>query len=243
MTLDFVDRMAGRSFNFGALLKFTDLDPRVQNHLKRVYATLACALVVAAIGSVAHLTLHVGGLISFVGGLVSITWLLLTPDTPSTLYRRYSLLGLAAFFDGCSLGPLVERVLLLHPEILLTAFLGTAAAFFCFSGAALVSQRRSFIYLGGVLSSAIVGLFVFRMCDIAFGVSRMVHLGEVYLGLGIFLLYIVFDTQMIVEKAYAGADDHVKAALDLFIDFVAVFVRVMVIMLDNAEKREKKRRN
>lgn len=58
----------------------------------------------------------------------------------------------------------------------------------------------------------------------------------------IFLLYILFDTQMIVEKAAAGNEDYVKAALDLFIDFVAVFVRITVIMLNNAEKRDKKRK-
>ena len=33
---------------------------------------------------------------------------------------------------------------------------------------------------------------------------------------------------MIVEKANAGQMDHVKHALDLFVDFAAIFVRLLV---------------
>ena len=39
--------------------------------------------------------------------------------------------------------------LALHPGVLVTAFLGTAAVFACFSAAALVSRRRSYLYLTG----------------------------------------------------------------------------------------------
>ncbi len=47
--------------------------------------------------------------------------------------------------------------------------------------------------------------------------------------------------QMIIERAYAADYDHIKHALDLFVDFVAVFVRVLVILLRSAEGREERR--
>ena len=34
--------------------------------------------------------------------------------------------------------------------------------------------------------------------------------------------------QLIIERAYAGDKDHVKHALDLFVDFAAIFVRILV---------------
>ncbi len=47
--------------------------------------------------------------------------------------------------------------------------------------------------------------------------------------------------QVIVEKAEHGDTDHIKHALDLFVDFVAIFVRILVIMLQNAERKEERR--
>lgn len=56
---------------------------------------------------------------------------------------------------------------------------------------------------------------------------------QVYFGLLVFVGYIVVDTQDIIEKAHFGDLDYVKHALTLFTDFVAVFVRILVIMVSN----------
>ncbi len=47
--------------------------------------------------------------------------------------------------------------------------------------------------------------------------------------------------QVIVEKAEHADTDHIKHALDLFVDFVAIFVRILVIMLQTAERKEERR--
>jgi len=55
----------------------------------------------------------------------------------------------------------------------------------------------------------------------------------------------VFDTQEIIERAHHGDMDYIKHALTLFTDFVAVLVRVLVIMLKNAQEKsqeDKKRK-
>jgi FtsH-binding integral membrane protein len=41
----------------------------------------------------------------------------------------------------------------------------------------------------------------------------------------------VFDTQEIIERAHGGDMDYIKHALTLFTDFVAVLVRILVIMV------------
>lgn len=58
--------------------------------------------------------------------------------------------------------------------------------------------------------------------------------------------------QVIIEEAYADGRmaDHIKAALMLFVDFCAIFVRLLVILANKAEreddgdkKRSRQRRN
>jgi hypothetical protein len=46
--------------------------------------------------------------------------------------------------------------------------------------------------------------------------------------------------QVIIEEAYAEGRyaDHIKGALTLFVDFVAIFVRLLVILANKAESRE-----
>lgn len=38
-------------------------------------------------------------------------------------------------------------------------------------------------------------------------------------------MWLVVAMQVIIEKAYQGNKDHIRAALDLFVDFMAIFVR------------------
>ena len=51
---------------------------------------------------------------------------------------------------GFSLGPLLGAVIEIDPSIIPTAFLGTCVIFVCFSLAALYSERRAWLYLGGM---------------------------------------------------------------------------------------------
>lgn len=88
--MDFVDRMMGRSFahiNPNTLLKFSNLDAGTQRHLQKVYLTLACALAVTALGAYTDITFHVGGLLTFIVGFISMVWLTSMTASPSNLVR------------------------------------------------------------------------------------------------------------------------------------------------------------
>lgn len=248
--MDYIDRLVnGQGFQQPAnLFKFTNLDRPIQLHLQKVYATLAVALAVCAAGCATDIMFHVGGILTFFGALGCLIGLGMTPATPQSLNQRYLMLGGFSFCQGASLGPLVGAAISIHSGLVFSAFLATCAVFVSFSMAALVTGRRTYLYLGGWLASAVTGMAVLRLCSWIFGARALAFQVEVYLGLIVFAAYIIYDTQVIVEKAAAGCQDHVKHALDLLVDVIAVFVRVLVILMRNAEKAKdqearKKRRD
>lgn len=49
--------------------------------------------------------------------------------------------------------------------------MGTAIAFACFSGAAMLAKRREYLYLGGLLSSGVSILFWLHFASSIFGGS------------------------------------------------------------------------
>ncbi|GKV10794.1 hypothetical protein SLEP1_g22107 [Rubroshorea leprosula] len=130
-------------------------------------------------------------------------------------------------------------------SVLVSAFVGTAVAFGCFSAAAMLARRREYLYLGGLLSSGMSILLLLQFASYFFGGSTALFKIEMYFGLLLFVGYIVVDTQEMIERAHFGDKDYVKHALLLFTDFVAVFVRILIIMLKSSmekdEKRKKKR--
>jgi hypothetical protein len=67
--------------------------------------------------------------------------------------------------------------------------------FACFSAAALLSPRRHYLYLGGLLSSVLSFFLLARLGTWVFGGAALLFQAELYLGLAVFAGYVVFDTQ------------------------------------------------
>ncbi|OEL15834.1 Bax inhibitor 1, partial [Dichanthelium oligosanthes] len=191
---------------------------------------LCSALAFSALGAYLHVLFNVGGTLTTVGCLAAIAFLISLPPSQDKERNRFALLMSAALLQGASVGPLIDMVLHFDPRILVTAFVGTAIAFGCFSGAAIIAKRREYLYLGGLLSSALSLLLWLQFAASIFGHSSATFKFELYFGLLVFLGYMVFDTQEIIERAHHGDMDYIKHALTLFTDFVAVLVRVLVIM-------------
>ncbi|KAL1568956.1 Bax inhibitor 1 [Salvia divinorum] len=231
-------------WNSDSLKNFRQISPVVQTHLRQVYLSLCCALLASAVGVYLHIVWNVGGILTSLGCMGCIFWLLATPLHQEQ--KKVSLLMAAALLEGASIGPLIELAIKFDPSILVSAFVGCSLAFGCFSGAAMLARRREYLYLGGLLSSGLSILLWLHFASSIFGGSMALFKFELYFGLLVFVGYIVVDTQDIIEKAHMGDLDYVNHSLTLFTDFVAVFVRVLIIMLKNAsekEKKKKKRRN
>ncbi|KAG8295590.1 Bax inhibitor 1 [Homalodisca vitripennis] len=136
-------------------------------------------------------------------------------------------------FTGLGMGPLLEMAVAINPQIVVTALLGTSVIFACFSAAALTAERGRWLYLGGTLMSMLSAMLLLSLANLLFG-SRLIF--QVYLYIGLFLMcgFVLYDTQLIIEKRRQGDKDFVAHSVDLFIDFIGIFRRLIIIL---AEKR------
>lgn len=60
--------------------------------------------------------------------------------------------------------------------------------------------------------------------------APLLHNVMLYGGLGLFTLYIAYDTQTMVAEYESGEDDHLRHAINLFINFQAIFTRLLMIL-------------
>lgn len=149
------------------------------------------------------------------------------------------------FFKGVAIAPLVGQAIRFDPAIVTSALLLTAGVFAIFSALALFSKRREYLYLGGILGSALWVILGTSMLAWVFpGMRGLAFNVNLYGGLLLFVGYVVLDTQMIVEKASSLPAEHLDAvgdAAQLFIDLVGIFVRILIILMRNqGGKKEKK---
>mmetsp|Transcript_21717 Transcript_21717/g.56393 ORF Transcript_21717/g.56393 Transcript_21717/m.56393 type:complete len:184 (-) Transcript_21717:84-635(-) len=175
------------------------------------------------------------------------------PENMST--RANALMGVA-FLKGGAIAPLIESVafidpsyviafvpfssLIKHFSIVTTAFLGTSVIFIAFTLTSLKAERRSYLFLGGILLNAMLLLGVVGFASFFFHIPAVFAV-QLYGGFLVFCGYVLYDTQLLVEKANAGSYDYPQHALELFVDFVAIFVRLLIILAKNSENDKKKK--
>ena len=152
--------------------------------------------------------------------------------------RMLYLAGLA-FQLGFLVVPTMHLLAEFEPALLGQAVLYTATAFTGFSLVSLLSKRRAYIFLGAVIVTLIQGMLLFRLFNWLFG-SGQIGLGFLMVGLFVECLYVIYDTQIIVERAEAGYKDVVGDTLHLFLDLFNLFVKIVQILLKLKEDEDRK---
>ncbi|KAL5005747.1 hypothetical protein ScPMuIL_016905 [Solemya velum] len=223
-----------------ALFKFDHLERPIQQHLQKVYSCLAISMLTATAGAYLHLftDFSVGNFLSAIISLGLMIWLASTHHSKETEGKRLAIFAGFTFFSGMSLGPLLDYVIQVDPSIIPTALLGTFVVFVSFSLTALFNTDRTFLYMGGALVSGLSMLCLLGLMNIFMG-SQLLYDIQLYLGLAVFCAFILYDTQLIVEKRRNGDVDYIWHSVDLFIDFIGVFRRLLVLLSKKEEKKRK----
>ncbi|KAM7538424.1 hypothetical protein Aperf_G00000061218 [Anoplocephala perfoliata] len=235
-----------RFFDPNVLFNFNDIEKNVQVHLKNVYTLLSVGLISATIASYIFTVFPFVQswafgilLISAIASIASCCYIMFTRHTESQLWSRIAAFLVFTFSSGIGLGPLVNFALHVNPSTLPSALLGTAIIFVAFTFAALLTRKRIFFYLGGILGTAIGVISTFSLMNF-FIRSPALFQAELYLSFFIFCGFVVYDTQLVVFKRQMGDTDFIRHALDLFVDVIELFRHLLIILNSKRERNDRR---
>lgn len=230
-----------RPISLTALKDFSKLDQPTRRHLKNVYACLTASMLTAAFGSGVHLFTEVlkGGFLSAIASIGFLIALSLTPYDGKNQTKRFGILMGFSFCTGLGLGPLMDVVIQIDPSIIPTAFFATTLIFVCFTLSALWAEQRTYLYLGGTLLSGLSMLCFLSLVNLFLG-AQIIFQVQLYGGLLLFCGFVLYDTQLIVYKHKRGDKDFVWHSVDLFLDFIQIFRRLMIILAQNKDSKKRK---
>lgn len=221
------------------------IEAPVRSHLKNVYVYLTMSVLAATAGAYLHMVNALFWNFGLLGALASmglVMGLHFTPDNGKNKGQRTAMLLGFAFLSGLGLGPLLNMAVHVNPSIVSTALMSTTLIFACFSLAALFAPDGHYLYLGGTLLSGLSMLFWLGLLNIFFRSPALFQL-HLWGGLLIFCGFVVYDTQAIIEKRRRGDKDAIRHSLDLFIDFIQLFRKILILLMQKENNRNDDRKN
>jgi FtsH-binding integral membrane protein len=228
------------NFNIQQFLNLP-LSSQTQNHVFKVYKELATMFIYSAVGVYTDMLFNINGMLTTIGTFAALLLFSFTNELTNQSTARM-LLYAFSFLKGITLGSLLKFVIMVDESIILKALGATGLIFVCFSLSVLYSRNQQAIATAGMISSVFSVLFWVQISNWFLGSTGLYNL-ELYLGLGLFSLYVIYDTQILVNKAERGEKTVYRHAMELYSDFVALFVRLVVVLLRKQEEKKKKRRH
>jgi len=242
-----------KAFNHVSASSKSFISSPAHEYLGKTYAYVAAALGSTAAGAImafragfAHrmMTMNpwllLGGSLLVTGGGLVLT--MMTP--PENSLAKH---GLFLFTTG-SLGAASLSTLGFFPQALLVrAGLYTLGIVFSLSAVAINARSDTFLYMGGPL---FIGLNVVVLASLArmfFPVGgaafTLVSNVSLYGGLGVFSLFMLFDTQRALENGRQLAlsphqkPDYINESIGIYLNIINIFVRMVEILAMNQNKK------
>lgn len=66
---------------------------------------------------------------------------------------------------------------------------------------------------------------------------------RLYIGLITYCGYIMYDTDVILTEATRGNFDYIGAAMQLYLDFIVIFIRICILLLKVTAAAQKKNKS
>eukprot|EP00834_Sanchytrium_tribonematis_P005898 NODE_391_length_8148_cov_0.393838.p5 type:complete len:223 gc:universal NODE_391_length_8148_cov_0.393838:3295-3963(+) len=209
------------------LLNFAPLKPHVKSKITQVYAWLTVAFLLAGIG-------YASAIPRMIAAPVAILSYLATYGPFSYNVRCAAFLTFAVT-KGASL----QFLEFLPQKIVLQALLYTTLIFLAFSASILKSPTRYMSYISSIISSGSLILVSNSLLSWMFNIRLGLYF-ELVVGIAVFAAYILYDTQVMIYKAETSQLDVLRSAADLYMDAVALLVRIALLLNEKENKKKKK---
>lgn len=214
-----------------ALFKMEDISPKTQTHLRNVYGNLMTCTGICALGMYLNAYTILSGFFATILIFIGMAYAMYkVTNIYESEHTRIGYLWALAFGMGFMVGPVMHHLAEFEPMILVQAVSYTTIIFGSFTAISIFSKRRSYLFLGGIISSIVSCMFWYRTLSWLFGYARYSsEFGMVYMMSGLFVacLYIIYDTQMIIEKAERGQKDVPTHTMILFVDMFELFIKIV----------------
>merc|ERR1712146_205330 len=141
----------------GTLFKFNDISSNIQSHLFRVYSSLMATCMLATLGTMAYInnsTFVFNGLFGSIISFSCIFYIIFTSSSAQNQHsatyssqqaKRFAALMLFGYTTGNSIGPLIDLVLFMNPEILTSAVALTAIIPVFFLNSFICEEKKLFV--------------------------------------------------------------------------------------------------
>ena len=210
------------------LLNFAPIKPAIKRQIVQVYSWLAISFILAIIG-------YLSSIPRIIAAPVAIVSYLILYSPLSYGYRQVAFIVFAV-----SKGASLHFLEFLPQTLVLQALLYTTLVFVAFSGSILSSPSRYMSYIMSAISAGTMILLANTLIGWLFNIRLGLYF-ELVIGIAVFASYILYDTQVMIYKAEMGEIDILKSAADLYVDAIALFVRIALLLKEKQEKKKKRK--
>ena len=196
--------------------------------LKNTYILLSATLAFSAMMAMVSLFLAVPiwtYYVSLIGGMVLGMFVL--PRTANSA-AGIGVIFLVTGMLGFGLGAVLQLYMQVPkgPQVIATAFGGTAAIFLGLSGYALVS-RKNFSFMGGFLMAGMMTVMVAILANLFFALPAM----SLAISSAVIMLmsgFILFDTSRII---HGGETNYIMATYGLYLSIFNIFIHLLSLLM------------
>ncbi|EGC36274.1 hypothetical protein DICPUDRAFT_78061 [Dictyostelium purpureum] len=224
------------------IFNFNQISEQTKFYLVRVYLSLIFNITIACFGVLFTMFIWRPNIYIQIGLLIYTCHYFL--DTIDAHGLKIIPVMKVSFVLGITTSDLILFHFNTNPSVVLSAFICTCGIFAIFTIFAFHSYKRTIIYWGSLISTVSVFGVGLLIAKLVFGFSSSIFLSVFYTILvGLYVLFIIYDTQLIIYKIEVLGDRNVLShSVVLFLDFLDLF-KLMLSVFSQKESNDKKRKD